>query len=91
MDAWAQGKVGDAIKKAFHGKPGVEKAVIIVEEAMSWLDPKGDKYGKWWTEKELTKRAKKGVHDGIYGAGVDNYGSFVADHLIGSYHDKLIH
>jgi hypothetical protein len=91
LDAWGEKKVGDAIHKAFSGKPGVEKAMAIIEEALPWIDPGGEKFGTWWTEEELTKRAKKGVHDVVYGAGVDNYGSFVADQLLGPYHKKLIH
>ena len=91
LDAWGEKKVGDAIHKAFHGKPGVEKAMAISEEALPWIDPGGDKFGTWWTEEELTKRAKMDVHDIVYGEGVDNYGSFVADQLLGPYHKKLIH
>jgi hypothetical protein len=86
---WTTGKVTAAISKVYSGKAG--KALDKLDKALDWIDPKGELYDRWWTEDAITKRAAKGIHDGVYDLGLDNFGAFVADQLIGTAHKKIIH
>jgi hypothetical protein len=86
---WTTGKVTAAIKKVYSGKAG--QALDKLDKALAWIQPNGELYNNWWTEEAITKRAAKTIHNGVYDAGLDNFGGFVADHLIGTAHKKIIH
>ena len=86
---WTADRVKGAISKVYSGKAG--KALDVLDKALTWIDPGGKLLDKWWTKDAIGKRASKGIHDGVYDTGLDDFGIFVADKLMGTSQRKIIH
>ncbi len=91
VDEWASGKVKEAINKAFASEPGAEKALNRLDKILQLFDKDQQLVNRWWTKKAITERATKSIHNAVYDGGLDNFGSFVADQLIGTERKKIIH
>jgi len=89
VSGWTADRVKGAISKVYSGKAG--KALDTLDKALTWIDPSGKLLDKWWTKDAIGKKASKGVHDVVYDSGLDNFGIFVSDKLLGSVERKIIH